>query len=152
MPHSLHRTVHDSEAHLTSLECWRDHFELVSNISSQFVPSTIKEALESTEDGVSPLEYDDSLSSVSANEEISKAIQSLKRGRAPGKAKITAELLGGKEVAHSLVHLAVLVWESESVPADWLKQLTVPLYKKGPSQNCDNYRGIALLSVTGKVF
>ena len=38
------------------------------------------------------------------------------------------------------------------MPADWLKQLVVPLHKKGPTRDCDNYRGIALLSVPGKVF
>ena len=60
--------------------------------------------------------------------------------------------LEGKEAVDSLGHLAALMLESESIPADWLKQLTVSLYKKGPSQNYNNYRGIALLSVPGKAF
>ena len=33
-----------------------------------------------------------------------------------------------------------------------MKQLTIPLHKKGAHDHCDNFRGIALLSVPGKVF
>ena len=38
------------------------------------------------------------------------------------------------------------------VPLDWVKQLMIPLHKKGAFDKCDNFRGIALLSVPGKVF
>ena len=38
------------------------------------------------------------------------------------------------------------------VPENWLKQILVPLYKKGAYDVCDNFRGIALLSIPGKVF
>ena len=48
--------------------------------------------------------------------------------------------------------MATAVWEEERVPENWVKQLTIPLHKKGSVQDCDNYRGIALLSVPGKVF
>ena len=50
-----------------------------------------------------------------------------------------------------LAELASLVWEFEAVPDDWLSQLTVPLHKKGSTQDCDNYRGIVLLCIPGKV-
>ena len=33
-----------------------------------------------------------------------------------------------------------------------MKQLTIPLHKKVAHNHCDNFRGIALLSVPGKVF
>ena len=33
-----------------------------------------------------------------------------------------------------------------------MRQLTIPLHKKGSYQEGDNYRGIALVSVPGKVF
>ena len=44
------------------------------------------------------------------------------------------------------------IWATESVPEDWLSQLLVPLHKRGNRTICDNYRGIALLSIPGKVF
>ena len=101
------------------------------------------------------LECHDFLLCVPTEDEIGAAIRSLKNGKAPGGDEITAELLklGGGEVVQSLAHLAAtLVWESETVPADWSKQLTIPLHKKGPTKDCDNYSGIVLLSIPGKVF
>ena len=87
-------------------------------------------------------------------EEIRTALKLMKNGRAPGADGISAELLklGGDTVVRWLLHLATVVWEEERVPEDWVKQLTIPLHKKGSMQDCDNYRGIALLSVPGKVF
>ena len=40
----------------------------------------------------------------------------------------------------------------EKIPEDWLKQLMVPAHNKGSLKVCDNYRGIVVLSVPGKVF
>ena len=48
--------------------------------------------------------------------------------------------------------LAEQVWKQESVPADWRKQLILPIFKnKGSQSQCDNYRGISLLSAASKV-
>ena len=38
------------------------------------------------------------------------------------------------------------------LPAGWTKTIIVPLHKKGDPNDMDNYRGISLLSVLGKVF
>ena len=39
------------------------------------------------------------------------------------------------------------------IPTDWKRGLVVPLWKgKGDHQDCNNYRGVMLLSVPGKVF
>ena len=133
------------------LERWREHFKQVSNISTQLVPSVVTEVLG---EPIAPAVDDDSFCGVPTEDEIRAALHSLKNGKAPGEDGIQGELLklGGEVVVQSLTHLASLVWETEAVPADWLKQLTIPLYKKGSTQDCDNYRGIALLSVPGKVF
>ena len=70
---------------------------------------------------------------MSAEDVVRDAVQCLKNQRAPGEDEITVELLklGGEEVVQYLAHLTSLIWESETVPADWLKQLMVPLHKKG---------------------
>ena len=44
------------------------------------------------------------------------------------------------------------VWHSGTIPPDWKKGLVVPIWKgKGFRQDCNNYHGITLLSVPGKV-
>jgi hypothetical protein len=37
------------------------------------------------------------------------------------------------------------------VPAEWLKAVIMPLFKKGARNKCENWRGISLLSVTSKI-
>ena len=147
----------DGRAKLTStadkLERWREHFDEVCNVSTEVMESvldTIPEVLPQGADGNS----NESLSSEPTEEEIRAAVKQLKSGRAPGVDMITAELLklGEEAVVQWLTKLAGSIWHSESVPDDWVKQLTIPLHKKGAHDQCDNFRGIALLSVPGKVF
>ncbi len=39
------------------------------------------------------------------------------------------------------------------MPEDWRKAIIVPLYKeKGNREECNNYRGISLLSMPGKIY
>ena len=42
--------------------------------------------------------------------------------------------------------------EENKIPEDWEKGLIVKLSKKGDLGNCDNWRGITLLSIPSKVF
>ena len=44
------------------------------------------------------------------------------------------------------------VWKEKSVVPDWKDAEIVPIPKKGNLQSCDNWRGISLLDVAGKVF
>ena len=43
------------------------------------------------------------------------------------------------------------IWEKEAVPAQWRDGIMIKLPKKGDLRDCNNYRGIMLLSVPGKV-
>ena len=43
------------------------------------------------------------------------------------------------------------IWDKEELPAEWKEGYIVKLPKKGDLQECQNYRGIMLLSVPGKV-
>ena len=48
--------------------------------------------------------------------------------------------------------LLTAVWHSGTIPPDWKRGLVVPIWKgKGGRQDCNNYRGITLISVPGKV-
>eukprot|EP00117_Sycon_ciliatum_P038167 scpid28799/ scgid28415/ Transposon TX1 uncharacterized 149 kDa protein; ORF 2 len=46
----------------------------------------------------------------------------------------------------------VQVWSSGCVPGDWRDAQIVPIPKKGNLRVCDNWRGISLLDVVGKLF
>ncbi len=87
--------------------------------------------------------------------EIMEAIRKLKLGKAPGSDGITAEKLkyGGEIVVDWMMWICSLVWEQNKVPEDWRKAIILPLYKgKGKREECNNYRGISLLSVPGKIY
>jgi hypothetical protein len=78
----------------------------------------------------------------------------MKNGKAPGADQISSELLklGGEECVRWLKTVFDCIWRQESVPKDWINQILVPIHKKGSRTACDNYRGIALLSIPSKVF
>jgi len=45
------------------------------------------------------------------------------------------------------------VWQTGIIPPEWKKGIILPIYKgKGSPKDCKNYRGISLLSTSGKVF
>ncbi|CAH8523239.1 unnamed protein product [Schistosoma haematobium] len=44
------------------------------------------------------------------------------------------------------------IWEEEQVPMDWKEGHLIKIPKKGDLSKCENYRGITLLSIPGKVF
>ena len=87
-------------------------------------------------------------------EEVEDMIQKLKSHKAVGVDEISAEILkwGGDAVGSWLYKIIVAAWESEQAPADWKKALIVPVFKSGDACVLDNYRGISLLSVPGKVY
>ncbi|KAE9547262.1 hypothetical protein FO519_009526 [Halicephalobus sp. NKZ332] len=86
--------------------------------------------------------------------EITAAIKSLKNNKAPGLDEISPEMIknGGQEMVNSLLQMFNKFWEEEKVPDDWKKGTIIKLPKKGNPANCNNWRGITLLSVPGKLF
>ncbi len=67
----------------------------------------------------------------------------------------TAEMLkyGGEIVVDWMVWICNLAWEQTKVPGEWRKVITVPLCKGiGNKDECNNYRGISLLSVPEKMY
>ena len=88
-------------------------------------------------------------------DEMMEAINSLPRKKAPGKDGITAEMVRaakGKLSVH-LLDLLQQCWREQEVPKDMRDSIICTLYKnKGDRSDCNNHRGISLLSIVGKCF
>ena len=88
-------------------------------------------------------------------EEVKRALNETKGGKAPGMDGVRVEMLkeGGVTVLEWLVRLFNVCFMLSIVPVDWVIACMVPLYKgKGDMYECSNFRGISLLSVVGKVY
>ena len=86
--------------------------------------------------------------------EVLRALRAMKSGKAPGVDGILTEMLKADADAATdvLTDLFGSIWLSETIPADWCKGLIIKLPKKGDLSNCDNWRGITLLSLPSKIF
>ena len=83
-----------------------------------------------------------------------KAIKLLSSGKAPGSDAIPAEIYkaGGPPIAEKLTELFHIMWRKEAIPQRFKDaKITLLFKRKGNPQVCDNYRGISLLSVAGKI-
>ena len=88
-------------------------------------------------------------------DELSKAIDSLAAGKAPGSNSIPPDLIKHCKTTllQSLHAVLCQCWREGAVPQDMRDARIVTLYKnKGERSNCYNYRGISLLSIVGKVY
>ena len=86
--------------------------------------------------------------------EIRKATLSLKNGKSRGPDFILNEFLkyGIDNMLHYLHALFNKIFDTGYFPDIWGDGFIVPLHKKGSIENVENYRGITLLSVVGKLF
>ena len=88
-------------------------------------------------------------------EEIQKECHKLKNNKSPGEDKIINEYI--KASMPSLTHIYVMIFnkilDTGIFPEAWSSGVIVPIYKnKGDRNDCNNYRGITLLSCMGKLF
>ena len=86
-------------------------------------------------------------------EEIVAAIKTLRNNKAPGADGLSAELFKvDTEVTAALLHpVFVDIWEKEQIPSAWEKGIIIRIPKKGALSDCNNWRGITLLSVPSKI-
>ena len=80
-------------------------------------------------------------------------MKKLQNGKAVGEDEIVAEMLknGGEVMIDWLLEILQEVWRTKQLPSEWKKSVLVPVHKKKDRKVCDNYRGISLLSIPGKV-
>ncbi|XP_037931768.1 uncharacterized protein LOC119666559 [Teleopsis dalmanni] len=122
---------------------WQEHFQELFNIGSESNNLSLTDLATSTEQEPEP-----------SLEEFTEAIKQMKNGKSPGEDSISAELIKhcGESAKIELFTLIKRVWAEERLPEAWLTGVVVPLHKKGDKLDCNNYRGITLLSSCYKIF
>jgi hypothetical protein len=94
-------------------------------------------------------------SAVITEDEVVKAIKSLKNNKSCGTDMILNEFLKNscQKMIDVYVKLFNIVFKSGVIPDLWSVGVICPIYKnKGDTANPDNYRGITILSCYGKLF
>ena len=87
-------------------------------------------------------------------DEVSKAIRQTGSGKSPGMDGIPAEIFksAGPVALEALHPLLTSIWEEEDVPKEFRNTTFVSMSKNRSSKtDCDNYWGISLLYVAGKI-
>uniref|UniRef100_A0A0G4FR55 Reverse transcriptase domain-containing protein n=1 Tax=Chromera velia CCMP2878 TaxID=1169474 RepID=A0A0G4FR55_9ALVE len=85
--------------------------------------------------------------------EVREAVKRLSNGKAAGADSIVAEQLkaGGEAIISRLLDVFKAVWREKAVLKAFRDAVMVPIPKKGNHLLYDNWRGIVLLIVAGKV-
>ena len=87
------------------------------------------------------------------SEEFQRVLSKLQPRKAGGDSGVLPEILvfGGPVLHTVLLVLFQRVWREGWVFAAWRDALVIPVPKKGDLTVCDNWRGISLLDVAGKL-
>jgi len=131
-----------------SSDQWFSHFRSVFNATEEHVvpPSDIAEHPE-------PHSVECLDQPISAQEVLS-AINHLNLNKSAGPDCILAGMLkfSVSRTLPFVVELFNRIFDSGEYPSAWTEAIVVPIHKSGDFDNPDNYRGISLLSILGKVF
>ena len=94
------------------------------------------------------------LNTTIAESDVKNAIKDLKSGKSGGEDLLINEFFvsGQNTLLKYIVPLFNYVFKSGIFPKVWSDGLLVPLHKKGSYSKPENFRGITLLSVLGKLF
>ena len=126
---------------------WRRHFTKILNLQSEFSMEELSKVRQR------PLRP--AMAEPPSEEEVHSALGKMKSGKAGGETGILPEMLKAacceEEFMEWLLELVKDVWRECQVPTDWCDAVIVPIPKKGDLKQCDNWRGVALLDVVGKV-
>ena len=124
---------------------WFLHFRGVLNVESVFDPDVLN-SMEGR------LPYDE-LDEPPTLTELKKALKSMKPGKAGGQSTILPDMIlhGGLVLHHRILAIMRKSWQEGVVFSDWRNAIVVPIPKKGDLRHCDNWRGISLFDVVGKL-
>ena len=122
---------------------WAEYFSEILNRPPPETEPDIPRAVEDLEIETSP----------PSKEEIINAIKALKNNKAPGPDNLNAKLFRTDPAiaAEILLPLVMKVWEDKRIPDDWNEATIIRNPKKGALNDCNNWRGITLLSIPSTI-
>ena len=128
---------------------WGRHFQGVLNVESKTKEDVDAEVVPE----IKPSTFEH-LGDPPSIEEVRSAFANTRGGTTAGLDGLPPEAFkdGGEDLLTHIHTLFMDVWEEGTVPSSWRDAELVPLPKKGNLRDCDNWRGICLLSVLGKIF
>jgi hypothetical protein len=85
--------------------------------------------------------------------EVETAIGKLKCNQSPRSDQILVKLIeaGGETLCSEIHKLICSIWNKEELPQQWKESIILPVHKKGDKTDCNNYRGLSLLSTAYKI-
>ena len=97
---------------------------------------------------------DESLDKIISKDEVLKAVTHLRCRKSPGEDGVSAEFYKVifPVIQEQLVDLFNKIFTQAYFPVSWCNSLIIPIHKKGVQSDPNNFRGISLLSVFGKIF
>lgn len=132
-----------------SIGDWLTHFEtLFANQSEEEITDDIE--IEVPDSEIENLIFNSEIT----EDEIVFAVKSLRAGKAPGPDGIIPEMFINTidiilPILNKLFNRLFLRGE---FPGTWSKSIMIPIHKKGDINSADNYRGISLLDIFGKIY
>ena len=135
-----------------SLSDWKNHFQVLNNSAGEthLGDENFVNKLAQKEEEIIFNELD----FVISEDEIEKAIKSLKNSKASGLSMIINEMVkyGQLVLTPLLCKLFNLVFSSGLYPKIWSLGYITPLHKSGSTYDPSNYRGITISDIIGKLF
>ena len=128
----------------TRMQAWKDYFE---NLLGK-APSVENEDEEINKIfSVLPIEDD-----LFTMEELHRAKKTLKCGKGCGEDRITPEVLKHVPIDDTLLYFINKTYKEGFQPSLWNVSNIIPIPKSGDLTKTDNYRGISLSSIAGKMY
>ena len=143
----------NSEKNYISADTWQKHFKTLMQTPSNNQNDNINEFSEYINNH-SNWEVFNELCIKIKDDEITKAINSLKRGKACGLDLVTNEMIKtcGTLLLPALSKLFNMILVSGHYPSAWCSSWIKPLHKGGDRTEPNRYRGISIMSCMGKLF
>ena len=122
---------------------WRDHFQQLLTAADPTEPF-ISQSIAAEE-----LDIDTGSITIA---ELQVAARTLRNRKCPGLDGISPELLKLTGIQEIILPILNQALDTGQTPQEWRQSGLLPLYKKGDTSCCANYRGISLMSLVGKLY